>query len=43
MKQPSQITRRTLLKQAAAAGVGAVALPQIVPSSVFGATPPARN
>ena len=43
MKHPSQITRRTLLKQAAVAGVGAMALPQIVPSSVFGATPPATK
>ena len=43
MKPPSQITRRTLLKQAAAAGVGAVALPQIVPSSVFGANAPSKK
>ena len=43
MKHQSQITRRTLLKQAAAAGVGAVALPQIVPSSVFGADAPSKK
>ena len=43
VKSPSQITRRTLLKQAAAAGVGAVALPQIVPSSVFGANAPSNK
>ena len=43
MKTPSQITRRTLLKQAAAAGVGAMALPQIVPSSVFGANAPSNK
>ena len=43
VKHPSQITRRTLLKQAAAAGVGAMALPQIVPSSVFGADAPSNK
>ena len=43
MKTPSQVTRRTLLKQAAVAGVSAVALPQIVPSSVFGANPPSMK
>ena len=43
MTHPSQITRRTLLRQAAAAGVGAVTLPQIVPSSVFGAGAPSKK
>jgi hypothetical protein len=43
MKQPSQISRRTLLKQAATAGVGVMALPHIVPSSVFGATAPSNK
>ncbi len=43
MKSSSQITRRALLKQAAAAGVGAVVLPQIVPSSVFGADAPSKK
>ena len=43
VKPSSRITRRTLLKQAAAAGVGAVALPQIVPSSVFGADAPSNK
>jgi hypothetical protein len=43
MAKQSPITRRTLLKQAAVAGVGAVALPQIVPSSVFGANPPSKK
>ena len=36
MKHRSQITRRTLLKRAAVAGAGVIALPQIVPSGVFG-------
>ena len=43
VKPSSPITRRTLLKQAAVAGVGAVALPQLVPSSVFGANPPSNK
>ena len=43
MKSTSQITRRTLLKQAAVAGIGAAALPQIIPSSVFGANPPSKK
>ncbi len=38
-----QINRRTLLKQAAAAGVGAMALPHVVPSSVFGANAPSQK
>jgi hypothetical protein len=43
MKEQSQITRRNLLKQAVAAGVGAAMLPQIVPSSVFGADAPSNK
>ena len=43
MNPPSQITRRTLLKHAAVAGVGAMALPQLVPSSVFGADAPSKK
>ena len=36
MTSHRQISRRTLLKQAAIAGVGAMALPQIVASSLLG-------
>jgi hypothetical protein len=43
MQPPSQIHRRTLLWQATAASVGAIALPQIVPSSVFGADVPSNK
>ena len=43
MKPSSPITRRALLKQAAIVGVGAMALPQIVPSSVFGADAPSKK
>jgi len=43
MSHPSQITRRTLLKRAAAAGVGVMALPQLVPSGVFGADAPSKK
>ena len=43
MRHPFQITRRTLLKLAAAVGIGTMTLPQIVPSSVFGANGPATD
>lgn len=43
MKNQSRITRRTLLKQAVAAGVGAVVLPLIVPSHLFGADAPSNK
>ena len=43
MSHPSQITRRTLLKRAAAAGVGVMALPQLLPSGVFGADAPSKK
>ena len=43
MKNQSRITRRTLLKQAVAAGVGAAALPLIVPSHLFGADAPSNK
>jgi hypothetical protein len=43
MRHPSQITRRTLLKRAAAAGAGVMALPQLVPSGVFGADAPSKK
>jgi len=38
-----QTTRRSFLKTLGAAGVGAVALPQIVPSHVFGADAPSNK
>ena len=43
MKAQTQINRRTLLKQAAATGIGAAAAPYIVPSSVFGANAPSNK
>jgi len=38
-----QTTRRSFLKQAGAAGLGVVALPQIVPSHLFGADAPSNK
>ena len=43
MKHPSHITRRALLKQAAAIGIGTMALPLIVSSGVLGANSPATD
>lgn len=43
MKNQSSITRRSLLKGAAAAGVGAVALPTLVPTGLLGADAPSKK
>jgi len=43
MQHHSQTTRRSFLKQLGAAGVGAAALPQIVPSHVLGAGAPSKK
>jgi len=43
MAKPGNMNRRTFLKSSAAAAGAAIALPQIVPSSVFGANAPSNR
>ena len=43
MKRKSQTTRRTFLKQLGVAGVGALALPHILPSGALGAGAPSKK
>ncbi len=43
MKRESHVSRREFLKRSLAAGTGALALPTIVPSSVFGADAPSNK
>ena len=43
MRNTTNVSRRTLLKRAAAGAAVAVAAPAVVPSSVFGANPPSER